>query len=65
MEECQQSTEDLLMALGKLGYGTSAKKAQICPQEVTYLGYILKGGQLWLLEAPKEIILKISIPIIR
>lgn len=45
MEECQRSTEDLLMALGQLCYRASAKKAKICQQEVTYLGNILKGGQ--------------------
>ncbi|XP_029394094.1 uncharacterized protein LOC115064014 [Mus pahari] len=62
MEECQQSTEDLLMALGQLGYRASAKKAQICQQEVTYLGNVLKGGQQWLSEARKDTILKIPTP---
>lgn len=62
MEECQRSTEDLLMALGKLGYRASAKKTQICQQEVTYLGCILKGGQRCLSEARKDTILKIPTP---
>lgn len=62
MEECRRSTEDLLMALGQLGYRASAKKAQICQREVTYLGYILKGGQRWLSEARKDAILKIPTP---
>lgn len=65
MEECQRSTEDLLMALGKLGYRASAKKAQICQQEVTYLGCILKGGQRCLSEARKDTILKIPTPTTR
>ncbi|XP_028631305.1 uncharacterized protein LOC114627584 [Grammomys surdaster] len=65
MEECQQSTKDLLMALGTLGYRASAKKAQICQQEVTYLGCVLKGGQRWLSEARKYTILKIPTPTTR
>jgi hypothetical protein len=31
----------------------SAKKAQLCKTEVTYLGYILKEGQWWLSTARK------------
>lgn len=53
-------TEELLKAHGGLGYHVSAKKVQLC--NVTYLGYILKGGKRWLLEARKEIVLKISTP---
>ena len=47
-------TRELLQALGKLGYRASAKKAQICQPEVTYLGYVLKEGQRWLSQARKE-----------
>ena len=55
-------TRELLQALGKLGYRASAKKAQICQPEVTYLGYVLKEGQRWLSEARKETVLKIPTP---
>lgn len=48
---CQQGTKDLLTALCRLGYRVSAKKAQICQQEVVYLGYILKEGHRWLTDA--------------
>ena len=43
--ECQAATKDLFTTLGKQGYQASAKKAQLCLQEVTYLGYKLKGGR--------------------
>lgn len=39
--ECRQGTEKLLTELGELGYRASAKKAQLCQTEVTYLGYTL------------------------
>ncbi|KAL4835790.1 hypothetical protein H8958_005192, partial [Nasalis larvatus] len=61
-EACVQGTEDLLKTLGKLGYRASAKKAQICKSEVTYLGYLLKGGQRWLTSAQKETVLRIPRP---
>lgn len=40
-----KGTKNLLPALGSLGYRASEKKAQICKQQVMYLGYVLKGGQ--------------------
>ena len=52
--ECQAATKDLLMTLGKQGYRASAKKAQLCLEEVTYLGYKLKGEHRWLSQARKE-----------
>ena len=55
-------TQELLRTLGKLGYQASAKKAQLCQPEVTYLGYVLKEGQRWLSEAQKEMVLKIPTP---
>ena len=55
-------TQELLRTLGKLGYQASAKKAQLCQPEVTYLGYVLKEGQRWLSEAQKETVLKIPTP---
>lgn len=62
MEECLRSTEDLLMTLGKLGYRASYKKAQICQQEVMYLGYTLKGGQRLLSKVRIDNILKVPTP---
>nr|XP_020143214.1 uncharacterized protein LOC105865222 isoform X2 [Microcebus murinus] len=59
---CLESTKDLLRVLGKLGYRASAKKAQICKDEVTYLGYKIKGGQRWLTEAMKQTVLRIPTP---
>lgn len=60
---CQQGPRDLLAALGRLGYRvSSAKKAQICWQEVIYLGHILKEGQQWLTDSRKETVLKIPVP---
>ncbi|XP_053744691.1 uncharacterized protein LOC128772807 [Panthera pardus] len=58
-EACIQGTEGLLRTLGTLGYRASAKKAQICKSEVTYLGYLLRGGQRWLTDARKETVLRI------
>ena len=33
----------------------SAKEAQLCQTEVTYLGYTLRGGKQWLKEARKRL----------
>jgi hypothetical protein len=60
--ECWQATGDLLQELGKLGYRASTKKAQICRQTVTYLGYELKEGTRWLMNAVKETILRLPVP---
>ncbi|XP_029410360.1 uncharacterized protein LOC115067138, partial [Nannospalax galili] len=61
-EECLTGTEALLQELGLMGYRASAKKAQLCQQEVTYLGYRLNGGQRWLTQARQETILGIPTP---
>ncbi|XP_017654804.1 uncharacterized protein LOC108491078 [Nannospalax galili] len=45
-----------------MGYRASAKKAQLCQKEVTYLGYRLSGGQRWLTSARQETILGIPAP---
>ena len=60
--ECQEGTKALLQTLGQLGYRASAKKAQICQKQVTYLGYKLKEGQRWLTEAQKQTITNIPAP---
>lgn len=43
-------------------YCALAKKAQLYREQVTYLGYILKDGKRWLLEARKGTVLKIPTP---
>ena len=60
--ECKATTKDLLVTLGKQGYQASAKKAQLCLEEVTYLGYKLKGGCRWLSQARKETIFQLPRP---
>ncbi|XP_042534598.1 uncharacterized protein LOC122107079 [Dipodomys spectabilis] len=61
-EDCNSGTEDLLQALGAIGYRASAKKAQICQKQVTYLGYQIKDGQRWLTESRKRAIMDIAPP---
>ena len=61
-EDCIKGTERLLTELGTLGYRASAKKAQICQRQVSYLGYLLKGGQRWLLESRKDTVAWIPAP---
>nr|XP_042126527.1 uncharacterized mitochondrial protein AtMg00860-like isoform X3 [Peromyscus maniculatus bairdii] len=57
-----EGTRALLARLGQKGYRASAKKAQVCRDKVTYLGYTLRGGQRWLTEARKETIISIPPP---
>ncbi|KAK1333903.1 LOW QUALITY PROTEIN: hypothetical protein QTO34_006292 [Cnephaeus nilssonii] len=61
-EDCKQGTRDLLASLGALGYRASEKKAQICRERVSYLGYILEGGQRRLSDAKKRLFLKSQPP---
>lgn len=61
-EACLEGTRALLRELGALGYRASAKKAQICREEVTYLGYVIKGGKRWLTEARKAAVASIPVP---
>lgn len=44
-EDCEQGTRDLLAELARLGYQASAKKAQLCRQEMTFLGYTIRNSQ--------------------
>ena len=62
LEECKLGTCNLLVELGELGYRASAKKAQLCRTQVTYLGYILKDGQRWLTDARKQTVMQIPTP---
>ena len=41
-EKCWEGTEALLQLLMEAGYWGSKKKAQICKEEVRYLGFVLK-----------------------
>jgi hypothetical protein len=50
-EACRTATRDLLRTRNDLGYRVSAKKAQLCSTEVTYLGHRLKGGERTLSES--------------
>ena len=61
-EDCEIETQNLLGELGKLAYRASAKKAQLCQIEVTYLGYVLRDGQRWLTEARKQAVMQIPTP---
>lgn len=61
-ELCLDGTKKLLGELGELGYRVSAKKAQLCRTEVTYLGYTLKEGKRWLTEARKKTVMLIPTP---
>lgn len=61
-EDCELGTQKILAELGELGYRVSAKKAQLCRTEVTYLGYTLKNGQRWLTEARKRTVTQIPTP---
>ncbi|ERE69717.1 neutral cholesterol ester hydrolase 1-like protein [Cricetulus griseus] len=62
-ELCFNGTRKLLKELGELGYRVSAKTAQLCRSEVTYLGYTLREGKRWLLtEAWKKTVMQIPIP---
>ena len=61
-DTCLRGTKDLLQTVAALGYRASAKKAQICRTEVSYLRYKLKDGQRWLTDAQKETILRIPQP---
>ncbi|KAM4878018.1 uncharacterized protein RHO17_007356 [Thomomys bottae] len=61
-QDCETGTKRLLQTLGDLGYRASAKKAQLCSRQVTYLGYLVKDGQRWLTEARKQAIMNIPAP---
>lgn len=61
-EDCKKGTQNLLQELSKLGYRVSAKKAQLCQEEVVYLGYLLKGGKRWLTPARKATVMEIPTP---
>ena len=41
-EKCWKGTKALLQLLMEAGYRVSKKKAQVCKEEVRYLGFVLK-----------------------
>ena len=41
-EKCWKGTKALLQLLMEAGYRVSKKKAQICKEEVRYVGFVLK-----------------------
>lgn len=43
-DDCWEGTKASLGLLMEAGYRVSKKKAQICKEEVRYLGSVLKGG---------------------
>ncbi|XP_071462529.1 uncharacterized protein [Marmota flaviventris] len=61
-ENCESGTQALLSELAQLGYRASAKKAQICQQEVIFLGYSLRGSKRWLTEPRKQTVVQIPPP---
>ena len=61
-EECWEGTKALLEQLMESGYQVSKKKAQICKEEVRYLGFVLRGGTSLLDQSRKEVILRIPQP---
>ncbi|XP_051846643.1 uncharacterized protein LOC127557326 [Antechinus flavipes] len=62
---CLQATRALLHLLQSLGYRVSAKKAQLCLHEVSYLGYVLKSGHRSLSSERIQAILSIPVPTIK
>lgn len=61
-KKCLKGTKGLVKLLQELGYKISTRKAQICRNQVTYLGYILKDGQRWLGKSRTQAILALPEP---
>ena len=61
-EDCWEGTKALLERLMESGYQVSKKKAQICKEEVRYLGFVLRGGTRLLDHSRKKVILRIPQP---
>lgn len=43
-EDCWEGAETLLELLMEAGYRVSKKKAQVCKEEVRYMGFVLREG---------------------
>ena len=61
-DKCLQNTIRTLNYLANCGYKVSQKKAQICKQQVTYLGFVLSQGQQDLLPDRKQEIAGLGAP---
>ncbi|XP_037677956.1 uncharacterized protein LOC119523258 [Choloepus didactylus] len=61
-KECQKATKELLKALRQLGYRVSAKKAQLCVPQSSYLGYNITEGKRALSNKCIQAILQILTP---
>jgi hypothetical protein len=62
LEACKNRTEELFQFLQKAGYKVSQKKAQVCLEDVIYLGYHLSQGKRRLGTGRKEVILRYPCP---
>ena len=61
-EDSWEGTKALLELLMESSYRVWKKKAQICKEEVRYLGFVLRGGTRLLDQSRKEVILRIPQP---
>ncbi|KAF6323404.1 hypothetical protein mRhiFer1_008381 [Rhinolophus ferrumequinum] len=60
--EFQTATRALLSHLDKAGYGVSWKKAQLCREQVQYLGFVISKGQRALSTEQKKVIYSLPQP---
>ncbi|KAF6390377.1 hypothetical protein mRhiFer1_007942 [Rhinolophus ferrumequinum] len=60
--ECQTTMQALLSHLAKTGYRVSWKKAQLCREQVQYLGFIISKGQRALSTERKKVITSLPRP---
>ena len=61
-EKCWKGTKALLQLLMEAGYQVSKKVAQVCKEEVRYLGFVLKKSTRLSDQSRKEVILRIPTP---
>ncbi|XP_061473500.1 protein NYNRIN-like [Rhineura floridana] len=62
LNSCKEHTLSLLKELEQLGYRASQKKAQICQEEVEYLGFIIRKDQRLLSPARTKAITTLPLP---
>lgn len=60
--KCLQNTIRTLNYLATCRYKVAQKKAQVCKQQVTYLGFVLPQGQRSLLPDRKQVIAGLGTP---
>ena len=61
-EKCWEGTKALLQLLTEAGYQVLKKVAQICKEEVRYLGFVLKKGTRLSDQSRKDVTLRIPAP---